>query len=570
MAIDKIFKSSNVDDLADNILSEVDDFMVSVKQMQQRKATENVQTVIHALKKIETNIQDKFDNVTDVIEKRVLTIKDGRDGSSGSDGRNGRDGKPGRDGVNGKQGTPGTPGKDGVDGEDGVSVTNANIDFDGSLVISLSSGQQINVGEVVAPDLAEKIKIVSTMSTNGAVGIKDEGTSITTGVKNINFVGASVTATASGDDVTVNVSSGTGTVTSVAISGGTTGLTTSGGPIITSGTVTLAGTLANTSGGTGQSSAFTQYGVTYASTTSVLAVTAAGTTGQVLTATTSGAPTWVSPASGGTVTSASVVSANGFAGTVATATTTPAITLTTSITGVLKGNGTAISAATAGTDYVTPTGTETLTNKTINGASNTVTNISLATGVTGNLPVTNLNSGTSASASTFWRGDATWGAISAGFTLGTPVVTTSGTSIDFTSIPAGTKQIIISFIDVSSNGSANFLIRIGDSGGIETSSYTSLVMKSIDGSVPEASQATSGFILTRGVSSGQALRGMVILQLENSSSYTWACSGTLVPAGNILYSLAGWKSLSGELDRVRLTTDGSDTFDAGEINIAYI
>jgi len=58
----------------------------------------------------------------------------------------------------------------------------------------------------------------------------------------------------------------------------------------------------------------------------------------------------------GTVTSASVVSANGFAGTVATATTTPAITLTTSITGVLKGNGTAISAATAGTDYVAPSG----------------------------------------------------------------------------------------------------------------------------------------------------------------------------------------------------------------------
>lgn len=67
----------------------------------------------------------------------------------------------------------------------------------------------------------------------------------------------------------------------------------------------------------------------------------------------------------GTVTSASVVTANGFAGTVATATTTPAITLTTSITGVLKGNATAISAAVAGTDYVTPTGTETLTNKTV-------------------------------------------------------------------------------------------------------------------------------------------------------------------------------------------------------------
>ena len=157
MAIDKIFKSSNVDDLADNILSEVDDFMVSVDKMQQRKVAGNVQKVIQAFKQIETNLQDRYDNVTDVIEKRVLTIKDGRDGSSGSDGRNGRDGKPGRDGVNGKQGTPGAPGKDGTDGVDGVSVTNANIDFDGSLVISLSSGQQINVGEVVPPELERQL-----------------------------------------------------------------------------------------------------------------------------------------------------------------------------------------------------------------------------------------------------------------------------------------------------------------------------------------------------------------------------------------------------------------------------
>ena len=67
--------------------------------------------------------------------------------------------------------------------------------------------------------------------------------------------------------------------------------------------------------------------------------------------------TWATPASAaGTVTTLSVASANGFAGTVANPTTTPAITLTTTVTGILKGNGTAISAATAGTDYLTPTG----------------------------------------------------------------------------------------------------------------------------------------------------------------------------------------------------------------------
>jgi hypothetical protein len=84
----------------------------------------------------------------------------------------------------------------------------------------------------------------------------------------------------------------------------------------------------------------------------------------------------------GTVTSASVVSANGFAGTVATATTTPAITLTTSVTGVLKGNGTAISAATSGTDYAPGTSANTsglVYSTTTTGALTTATGAQVST-----------------------------------------------------------------------------------------------------------------------------------------------------------------------------------------------
>ena len=58
----------------------------------------------------------------------------------------------------------------------------------------------------------------------------------------------------------------------------------------------------------------------------------------------------------GSVTTASVVNANGFAGSVANPTTTPAITISTTVSGLLKGNGTSVSAATAGSDYLAPSG----------------------------------------------------------------------------------------------------------------------------------------------------------------------------------------------------------------------
>jgi len=119
----------------------------------------------------------------------------------------------------------------------------------------------------------------------------------------------------------------------------------------------VTGTLPIANGGSGQTTATAAF--------NALAPSQATNSGKYLT--TDGTnSSWATVSGGsGTVTSVSVVSANGLAGTVATATSTPAITLSTSITGVLKGNGTAISAATAGTDYVTPTGTETLTNKTL-------------------------------------------------------------------------------------------------------------------------------------------------------------------------------------------------------------
>ena len=86
----------------------------------------------------------------------------GPQGDRGADGKDGKDGPAGRDGLPGRDGQSGKDGVDGANGADGVSVASANIDFDGSLIISLSDGREINVGEVVAPGLAEKIKLVTS------------------------------------------------------------------------------------------------------------------------------------------------------------------------------------------------------------------------------------------------------------------------------------------------------------------------------------------------------------------------------------------------------------------------
>jgi hypothetical protein len=145
------------------VLDSVRQSVAQAKEVQKRKIGENVDLVVQALKKIESDIRSRFDDVGNAIEKRVSTIKDGRDGINGKDGRDGKDGRNGKDGAKGDRGERGQDGVDGSNGVDGVSVTSARIDFDGSLIITLSSGVELNVGEVVAPDLAESIKVI----TNG-------------------------------------------------------------------------------------------------------------------------------------------------------------------------------------------------------------------------------------------------------------------------------------------------------------------------------------------------------------------------------------------------------------------
>ena len=140
--------------------------------------------------------------------------------------------------------------------------------------------------------------VVMTTDITGITPILNGGTGTSTpGL----VAGAGISITGSWPNNTIT-NTALGTVTSVAVSGGTTGLTTSGGPITSSGTITLAGTLGIPNGGTGGTS-WTPYAVFAggATATGVLQqVSGVGTAGQVLTSNGAGTlPSWQAGGGGG-------------------------------------------------------------------------------------------------------------------------------------------------------------------------------------------------------------------------------------------------------------------------------
>ena len=148
------------------------------------------------------------------------------------------------------------------------------------------------------------------------------------------------------------------------------------------------------------------------------------------------------------------------------------------------------------------------------------------------------------------------------------VKSATGTSVDFTGIPSWVKKITVMMNGVSTNGTSGVRIQLGDSGGPETSGYSG-------GSVRTAVSSLSGGTISSGFDTGgfavstETQNGQFIISLFESSTNTWACSGSTGMA-NITNTIAGIKALSDTLTQVRITTvNGTDTFDAGSINILY-
>ena len=173
------------------------------------------------------------------------------------------------------------------------------------------------------------------------------------------------------------------------------------------------------------------------------------------------------------------------------------------------------------------------------------------------------------SSSTFLRGDGTW-STAGGITSGTAVASTSGTSIDFTGIPSTAKRITVMLTGVSLSGTSLMQVQIGVGSTPTTSGYSSgSTYALINSSGTSGGTSTAGFVIF-GNAATYLISGHMVI--TNISGNNWVESGVIYNSATTPYTgqHAGFGSLSGALGMIRLTTvNGTDTFDAGTVNIMW-
>jgi len=148
-------------------------------------------------------------------------------------------------------------------------------------------------------------------------------------------------------------------------------------------------------------------------------------------------------------------------------------------------------------------------------------------------------------------------------TYDTAQATTSGTTKDFTGIPSWAHRVVVMFNNVSLSGTDDILVQIGDSGGLETSSYVSTGTNTFSGG-----SATNGFIV-RLSNSTFLFNGTVTL--DNIDGNIWVatvCGGNTSATYYAVFG-GGVKTLSDTLTQLRVLATGSNTFDTGSVNIFY-
>ena len=153
--------------------------------------------------------------------------------------------------------------------------------------------------------------------------------------------------------------------------------------------------------------------------------------------------------------------------------------------------------------------------------------------------------------------------------MGTPQATTSGTAVSFTGLPSWIKKITMMFNGVSTNSTSFMLVQLGTSGGFVTTGYSGTASALSNTNITGSSITTGFGINTSYPGAASVQTGSLTFHLMDATNNIWTCSGCTATAIDMSIT-AGTVALSALLTQIRLTTvNGSDTFDAGSINIMY-
>ena len=149
--------------------------------------------------------------------------------------------------------------------------------------------------------------------------------------------------------------------------------------------------------------------------------------------------------------------------------------------------------------------------------------------------------------------------------------TASGTSVDFTGIPSWVKRVNVMFDGLSTSGTSNYLVQLGDSGGVENTGYLGSATALGSTTTSSSASATTGVTILRTPVASDTYSGVCTIANINANSWVVSANAYNLNAANPTTLISGGnKTLSATLDRIRITTvNGTDTFDAGSINIMY-
>jgi len=382
-----------------------------------------------------------------------------------------------------------------------------------NLIDSATIYQDLITGQVPITSVGTNYELLIADATNpnaapNAVTVYDLfDDALTAGTyTGLNLTGALTYGTATGTRlVSANATITTGTITTGVIPSLTAGTTTSTAATITSGTIT-----------------------NLASTTGTIA-TLNSTTGTITTL---------------------VASAGTFAGSLVNVTTGTIGNLSTTLTG----------------DFTISSGTGTLgTSGATAGTYGSVTAIPFLT-VNAKGIITSATTGTFSS--TPADGSITPAKLSQPFTLATAIASTSGTAIDFTAIPSWARRVTLILLSVSTNNVSIVTVRLGTSGGFETSGYVGVSSQVLDAAAGNADAFTTGFEVRSSNASSVRSGSMTFCKIDGNS---WVASGVFGQTGiSTTAQTGGYINLPSTLTQLRVTTvNGTDAFDAGKINIMY-